>query len=268
MRMVATDMDGTFLASDGTAPALNVEAVLRAAELDVTTVFATGRPCRWLQPLDPVRAAHPLAITSNGAVIFDLETATVREFFPVPIADAIGVAVAVKAVVPDAGFAVEYTQGWGRDSTYQIRGDMVVQDVLTEDIDELLTARVAVKLLIMSQSLPTLDLYAAVEPLARGRLDVTYSWVMPTGLLELSAPGVSKASALKILLDEAGVAAAELVAFGDMPNDVEMLRLAGRGFAMTNAQPELLAEFEHTAGTNDDAGFARTLLTLLDANDS
>jgi hydroxymethylpyrimidine pyrophosphatase-like HAD family hydrolase len=139
---------------------------------------------------------------------------------------------------------------------------MVVQDVLTEDIDELLTARPAVKLLIMSQSMPTLDLFAAVAPFVRGRLDVTYSWVLKAGLLELSAPGVSKASALKILLDEAGVTADELVAFGDMPNDVEMLRLAGRGFAMSNAQPELLAEFED-AGSSDDAGFGRTLLRLL-----
>jgi HAD superfamily hydrolase (TIGR01484 family) len=216
-----------------------------------------------MQPLDAVRSALPRAITSNGAVIFDLAAGTLRQFFPLPVAEAIDVARQIKANVPDAGFAVEYTRGWGRDSTYQIRGDMVAQDVLSEDVAELLTIRAAVKLLVMSRSLPTLDLYAVVKPLLCGRLDVTYSWVTETGLLEMSAPGVSKASALRILMREADISPAEVVAFGDMPNDVEMLRLAGCGFAMSNGHPDVRSEFTD-AGANNESGFGRTLLKLLD----
>ena len=56
-----------------------------------------------------------------------------------------------------------------------------------------------------------------------------------TGLLEISAPGVTKAGTLAGLCEERGVDPAEVVAFGDMPNDLAVLAFAGAGYAMANA---------------------------------
>ena len=58
----------------------------------------------------------------------------------------------------------------------------------------------------------------------------------------------------------------ELVAFGDMPNDLTMLELAGRAFAMDNAHHSLLARFP-AAGHHNEAGVGRTLLRLLAQDD-
>jgi len=262
--MVATDLDGTFLATGGQPTAFNVRAVLRASQLGVRVVFATGRPSRWLQPLDAVRSAHPYAIASNGAVVVNLETGAVVEAHPLPVDVTADVAAQVGARVPGAGFAVEYTGGgWGRTPAYPVRGDMVAQDVLSGGAADLLHRGTAVKLLIYGPGVPTEALVRLVAPLVGDRLELTYSMVRPDGLLELCAPGVNKASALRHLMAQDGIEPARLAAFGDMPNDLPMLRLAGYGFAMANAHPSLLDQGFRIAGDHDDSGFAHALLALL-----
>jgi hydroxymethylpyrimidine pyrophosphatase-like HAD family hydrolase len=80
---------------------------------------------------------------------------------------------------------------------------------------------------------------------------------------ELSAPGVHKASALERLCAEQGVAADEVVAFGDGPNDLPMLQWAGRGIAMANAHPSVLAAVDEVTESNEDDGVAVVLEQLL-----
>ena len=62
--------------------------------------------------------------------------------------------------------------------------------------------------------------------------------------------------------DELGVAAADVVAFGDMPNDLPMLEWAGTSYAMANADPAVLAAATHVAPANDDDGVAAVLAEL------
>ena len=105
------------------------------------------------------------------------------------------------------------------------------------------------------------------EMLARARAALT-DLAEPThssndGLLEVCAPGVSKATTLARLAGEWGISAREVVAFGDMPNDVPMLQWAGWGFAMAGAHPEAVAAAPHvTASVSDDgvAGWSRPSL--------
>lgn len=87
----------------------------------------------------------------------------------------------------------------------------------------------------------------------------------PSALLEISGPGVSKASTLALCCAERGITAAEVVAFGDMPNDMEMLRWAGASFAMGNAHPDVLAAASgHTVPNNED-GVAAIIEQILAA---
>ena len=50
-----------------------------------------------------------------------------------------------------------------------------------------------------------------------------------------------------------------MVAFGDMPNDIPMLRWAGLGVAMGNAHPEAKAAADEVTAPNSDDGLARVL---------
>ena len=81
---------------------------------------------------------------------------------------------------------------------------------------------------------------------------------------DASAPsGVSKASGLASLCALLGLTAAEVIAFGDMPNDVPMLSFAGRGVAVSNAHPEVLAAADDVTASNEDDGVARVIEALL-----
>ena len=102
-----------------------------------------------------------------------------------------------------------------------------------------------------------------VGELIAERLTVTFSHVSQAGMLELSAAGVSKALALAELLDDLGLAASRMIAFGDMPNDLAMLSLAGQGFTMSRAHPSVSAAGYPATGDNNDAGVGRTILQLL-----
>ena len=81
-------------------------------------------------------------------------------------------------------------------------------------------------------------------------------------LVEISAAGVTKATTLALLCDELGVGADEVVAFGDMPNDLAMLEWAGTSYAMANGHPSVLELAGRVAPANEDDGVAATLEEL------
>jgi hydroxymethylpyrimidine pyrophosphatase-like HAD family hydrolase len=82
------------------------------------------------------------------------------------------------------------------------------------------------------------------------------------GLLEISAYGVTKATTLAEVIASRGFAAADVVAFGDMPNDAAMLAWAGHGVAVANAHPDVLAVVNEVTASNDDDGVAQILERL------
>lgn len=84
-------------------------------------------------------------------------------------------------------------------------------------------------------------------------------------LIEIMAAGVSKASTLAEVAADRGVGAEQVVAFGDMPNDLEMLRWAGRSYAMADGHPEALAAADAVAPDCGDDGVAQVLERLLRA---
>ena len=93
-------------------------------------------------------------------------------------------------------------------------------------------------MLVRAPELSSDAMVAALTPVVGHLADLTFSH--PRGLVEMSLPGVTKATGLAEVARDLGVDAADVVAFGDMPNDLEMLLWAGHGVAMGNAHPALL----------------------------
>src|SRR5215469_18830270 len=82
--------------------------------------------------------------------------------------------------------------------------------------------------------------------------------------VEISAAGVDKGAALAQLCAERGIAAGEVVAFGDMPNDLAMLTWAGCGVAVANADPLVIDAANAVTRSNDRDGVACKIAELLD----
>ena len=124
-----------------------------------------------------------------------------------------------------------------------------------------LIAEPAVKLMLRHRNL-TADVLLERARSACGHLaEFSHSSVTDT-LLEISAAGVSKASALARLCRQRGVERDEVIAFGDMPNDLPMLAWAGRSVAVANAHPDVLAAADEVTASNDESGVALVLERL------
>jgi hypothetical protein len=254
-RLVAIDLDGTLLDADGVVTKANV-AALQA--LPVPYVIVTGRPWRWMAPVLEHLPAQGSAILANGALVVDLATGTILLSRPLAANDALRCAQTLRAAVPDAGFAVEYDDGspYGYEVAYRPRW---IPDVFREaPIEELLDRQVS-KLLCRSASHDADGLHAVADKVLAGQpLTLTHS-SGSDGLLEISALGADKGSALAAYAAELNIDRADVLAFGDGRNDLPMLLWAGRGVAVANAHPHTRAAADVLTAANDEDGVAQEL---------
>lgn len=261
VRLVATDLDGTLLRSDGSLSE-RTRAVL--SDLDaagIPVVIVTARPMRWMEPFRAVVASHGLAVVSNGAIVMDLRTGQPLELIGIEPAEGLEMVRDIRLAVPSAQFAVETVDGLVRESAYEETEHVPTGSPVGS------LARVwvnpAFKILVKhaeGDALAGEDFRAAVRAAVGERANPTWS---VEGLIEIGPPGVTKASTLAAVAAQLDVAVQDVIAFGDMPNDLEMLRWAGRGCAVGNAHPEVRAVADDVVGDNDSDGVARTLEMLL-----
>jgi HAD superfamily hydrolase (TIGR01484 family) len=254
--LVATDLDGTIVRSDGTISERTVAAFARVEAAGARFVLVTGRPPRVMRGI-AARFGHVgTAICANGALAYDMatEAVTTRHLIPAPV---IAAAIpALRAAVPGIGVALEYPDGRAADELYQaINWD--INQTMPRPGDAALLARPASKLLGRHMGYTCDDLLARALPAIGDLVSVTHS--NGKGLIEAAALGVSKASVVAELAADYGIGPESVLAFGDMPNDLPLLTWAGTSCAVANAHPDVLAAATHVIGSNEDDGVAEYL---------
>ena len=258
VRLVATDLDGTLLHTDGTVTDRTRRVIAELENRGVLVVFVTGRPIRWMDDLWHHVGDHGLAICSNGAIVYDVARHAVSRLRPIPRDVVLTVADVVRREVPGTTFGVEKVDGFGKEPVFHPDGP-TSPELHVAPLEELADDGVA-KLLARHESLDPADFWVQVEALV-GDL-VTTTWSSVGALVEMSAAGVTKATTLELVCAERGITADQVVAFGDMPNDLALLVWAGRGYAMANAHESVLAATEHHAPRHDEDGVAVVLEEL------
>lgn len=253
--VVATDLDGTIVRSDGTVSARTSEVLAALARAGVLVVFVTGRPPRWMHPVVEATGHRGLAVCANGALVYDLHAERVVAARLLPAAAARRVAELLRDRLPEVHFAAETADGYAHEPGYRPRWP-VPPGTPELPLGELLAEPVA-KLLVRHPTYSADRLLAAATGIVGELAVLTHS--SSEGLLEIAAPGVSKASALAALVAEHGHTAADVLAFGDMPNDLPLLAWAGTAVAVANAHPSVLAAVREVTGSNDDDGVATYL---------
>ena len=261
--MIATDVDGTLLDEDEHVTPRTRSAVQAAVASGVHFVLATGRPPRWITPVVEELGFAPMAVCANGAVIYDPEQDRIISARTLSVDVLTELADIATRVIPGAGLAVERVGRTAHDSaTPQFVSSPGYEHAwLNPDntevaIEDLLSAP-AVKLLIRKAGARSSQMAAELAKHLGSQGDITYS--TNNGLIEINPTGTSKATGVEHLARPLGIAAEDVIAFGDMPNDVPMLRWAGLGVAMGNAHPEAVAAANEVTGPNSDDGLARVL---------
>ena len=270
-RLVATDIDGTIVPHGATVSDRTRAVLQHYAAHGVPVVLVTGRPPRWLPPVVEATGLRGPVIAANGAIVVDGQTMAPIQVSAIA-ADHVREAVErFTALLPDAVFAVETPgelrigPGFERVRTTGPREGLVPDEppvTLSSSVEELVDIEDVIKVMVLS------PVSEPDEMLQRGRAEasdivsVTRS-SLTRPLLELGPQGVSKASTLAEFARAREVAQSEVVAFGDMPNDVEMLRWAGHGFAMDEGHPEALAAAPYVAPPAAQDGVAQVLESFL-----
>jgi Cof subfamily protein (haloacid dehalogenase superfamily) len=261
MRMVACDLDGTIVRPDGTVSPRTVAALAACEQGGVRVVFVTGRPPRWMAPVAAATGHRGVAVCANGAIVYDLAAERVISTRGIPSADVHGIARAVQDALPGGAFALETVHGFRREPAYRPRWSSV--DGPVAPLAELLAdAPVVLKMLYRLEHSTADDMLAAARGALDGLAEPVHSDAADS-LLEIAAVGVSKASTLALLAEQQGLGPQDVVAFGDMPNDVPMLQWAGLGVAVGDAHPEALAAASLVAPACLDDGVAQVVERLL-----
>jgi Cof subfamily protein (haloacid dehalogenase superfamily) len=261
--LVATDVDGTLLDDDEKLSARTRSAVRAVVDAGAQFVLATGRPPRWVKPIVDQLGFAPMAVCANGAVIYDPSTDRIIAARTLS-ADALGqLAEIATRVIPGAGLAVERVGRSAHDaatpqfvSSPGYEHAWLNPDNTEVSVEDLLSAP-AVKLLIRKSGARSADMAAELARHIGLEGDITYS--TNNGLIEIVPLGISKATGIEELARPLGIGAADVVAFGDMPNDVPMLGWAGLGVAMGNAHPDAVEAADEVTATNVEDGVAQVL---------
>jgi hypothetical protein len=259
VRLLASDLDGTLLRSDGTVSSRTRAALDTAAGAGIELIIVTGRPPRWVRPLVDQLGDRGLVICANGASVYDPSRHEVVAHHGLHPEAAAEVVRRLKQRWPELSYAVEQVLTFGWDPAYNSRYQPAPGS-RRAPIEELVREPVT-KLLARHPSPAPKDLAEQARELLGALAAVTHS--DDPALLEISSPGVHKAATLERLAAERGIGPAEVIAFGDMPNDLQLLGWAGHGVAVANAHPTLLAAADEVTASNDEDGVALVIERVL-----
>lgn len=261
IKLIATDMDGTMLYDYNTVSPRNAEVVGRAREKGVKYALATGR-CVKIVPFEQLPPVDYL-ILDNGAEIRNGQTGEViyAAFISEPgllkVVDAIADMPAVLELFVDGNLVIDDTVL--RDPEIDpFHKHLIYQDdfVHVPSLREYIAAGNAcvTKANVLVQDM------AYYEEIGN-RLHAITDYELAHGVFwyEITGLGQSKGPSLVRLAEHLGIDMSEVAAFGDGPNDLTMLRVAGYGVAMGNSSQAAFEAANYRTLTNLEDGVAHFL---------
>ena len=113
------------------------------------------------------------------------------------------------------------------------------------------------------QAISKCTLFGVLDEDDRRVLDPVFSVIQNTGYAEILPAGCCKSDGLRRVIEAADIRREDSLAFGDSPNDSDMLRYAGIGIAMGNAPDSVKADADYVTGTLEQNGVAMAINRLV-----
>jgi HAD superfamily hydrolase (TIGR01484 family) len=268
-RLVASDLDGTLLTSDGLVSDRTRAAIDACRAAGIPVVGVTGRGPRLLDSVRAALGGTGIAVLAQGGYVVDLDRNEVLRTVGMSREDATAVIAAIEGIAGELVVAVEdaaeQTEALrplrvqhGFDWPYPEPAHLLPRH-------EVLPVGAVLKVFLRSSRLGEDELLR----LARGVVDPAVAELTHAGLgfIEVLPPAVTKATGLAVALEEHGVGFGDVLVFGDMPNDLPMIEAVtaagGRAVAMANAHDEVLAAATDRTSGSDADGVARYIEAVL-----
>ena len=256
-KLVAVDMDGTLLNSNGKIGEDTINVIEKVIDKGILFVVASGRPIQGIKKYKNILNIKGPAITYNGAMIVSLENGEILYEQSLKKSDA--------EKILNIGNIKKITMCvWSKNQLYvNIINDKVnnyiklsgVKPILISDYQELLKNPIS-KILW----------YDTVEKIEEVRKElsvdlfeeVTFCTSQPI-FLEFFNSKVSKGKALEFIGKSYSISSQDMIAIGDGANDLSMIQYAGLGVAMGNASEEIKKYAKFITTSNDENGVGEVL---------
>ena len=247
MKMILTDLDHTLLRQDGSISDNTIDTINECRSKGILFAIATAR--YWIGAERYIDQLKPdYEITTDGTLIHSKDGCIYSSEFSESDTDLI--VRSIRNVIPEAEITVAHgkTVYWNSKHIAEseklhkavyydystplgVKGNKIVAELPDENIARDIASKIGCKL----------QCY---------RGEKWYSFL---------PKGSGKIAAIEELIRLSGIRKEDIVAFGDDDNDIEMLRMCGKGVAVANAVPEVLRTADDITLSNDEDGVAEWL---------
>lgn len=261
-RLIASDMDETFLGAGHRLPEANVRALARMRELGVLFVPCSGRPYQSIVAsfagVDPKLMRDTYVISYNGGFVNRygedepiISTTLDRAIAEGIYAFALERRQCVHAYTPSGRILIQFAPEFERQKVEGIAGVEFIDDswcdlgfVGDEPI---------VKMILMDSDFSVAKRLGAElsERFAGAPLDITYS---SNRYVECMPAGVDKGAGLAHLARALGIDMADTIGVGDSANDLAMIQAAGLGVGVANVTDDVRPFCDLVLDTDCEAG--------------
>lgn len=257
IRLVAFDMDGTFMRDDHTYDVERFGRIFeRGSERDVRFACASGNQYLLMRNRFTRTYQHMGFAADNGADVWvGDELISCRTMSPEDAALGLESAYTIEGAQRIAGgIKSAWLQNEESQQFYDFMTNYNPVIQWTDDIFTIDDELVKISLILDAERVDALT--AMLNDQLAGRLVAVKSAATCIDIIQF---GVNKATGLAALAEHWGIAAEECVCFGDSGNDVEMLEWCGRGFAMANSDPVAIEAADEVCPSNEEDGVLVTL---------
>lgn len=258
IRLVAIDLDGTLLRSNKRLSSANARAIAEVTNRGVHIILASARPPRSVRDVYHRLALDTLQVNYNGALVHDMPRGKHVFHQPMSIALAKRIVKFARKMDPDVVISVEVLDKWYTDhvdDTLPTETSRRFEPDFVGPLNAFLTVPVT-KLMLLAPPDKLRPIHEAVRKKFANDVAILIS---DAYLIQLVHKQVDKASALKLVAERYNVPQHQVMAIGDAPNDLGMIRWAGLGVAMESGWDRLKQAANIIAPCNDDDGVACVL---------
>ena len=252
IKLIATDLDGTFLNDDSKITDYNKAILKKLIDRGIDIVIATGRPISAMDFYYEELKNNSESIVFNGAMVVDKNFNCI---FSSPLENNI-----VHNII---NLYKEKYINHTSLNIYSIKEYIVAKDNFkfqthTEKIDkknkiiglENFNDDIeAQKIIILGENDILIDIKKNID-----NLFTVHTSFSDPHYLEILSANSNKANALKWLCNKKNIDRENVIAFGDNYNDIEMIEFAGVGVAMENAESYVKKNAKYIADTNNNNG--------------
>jgi Cof subfamily protein (haloacid dehalogenase superfamily) len=257
IRLIGIDVDGTLVGASGVVAPRIWEAAARARAADIHLVLCSGRPAFGVA-VEYARNLNPNGwhVFQNGASIVHFATGeslstSIPELAVNQLIEQSRQTNWVLELYSDSRYATESTSAWARE-----HAELLGIPFSPSSFDELRAPIVRAQWLASTADAPL----AMQSAPANLEIAESTSPLMPnTRFIGMTARGVSKGAAMKIVAAKYGIVLEETMYVGDAHNDLSALCVVGTPVAMANADDAVKAASRHIVGHVDQAGLADAL---------